>query len=153
MLKNIPACITPELMKILMEMGHGDEIILADANFPALTVATNSKARFVRIDGVKIPELLDAILKFFPLDSMVDKPVAVMERTPDMTEEPPNWAHYVESVNKSDSRIKSIDDFEYIERFSFYDRAKGAFVIVTTGDISRHANILLKKDLMTEYPV
>lgn len=153
MLKNIPACITPELMKILMEMGHGDEIILADANFPALTVATNSNARFIRIDGVKIPELLDAVLKFFPLDSMVDKPVAVMERTPDMTEEPPNWAHYVESVGKSDSRIKSIDDFEYIERFSFYDRAKSAFVIVTTGDISRHANILLKKDLMTEYPV
>lgn len=152
MLKNVPACITPELMKILMEMGHGDEIILADANFPAVTICTNSNARFLRIAGVKIPELLDAILKFFPLDSMVDKPVALMERTPDMTEEPPNWPHYVESVGKVDSRIKSIDDFEFIERFNYYDRAKGAFVIVSTGDISRHANILLKKDLMTEYP-
>jgi len=152
MLKNIPACITPELMKILMEMGHGDEIILADANFPAVTICTESNARFIRIGGVKIPELLDAILKFFPLDSMVDKPVAVMEKTPDMDFVPPNWPHYVESVGKADSRIKSIDDFEYIERFSFYDRAKGAFVIVSTGDISRHANILLKKDLMTELP-
>jgi len=152
MLKNIPACITPELMKILMEMGHGDEIIFADANFPAVTIATNSNARFLRLNGVLIPELLDAVLKFFPLDSMVDKPVAVMERTPDMTVEPPNWAHYVESVSKADSRIKTIDDFEYIERFSFYDRAKGAFAIISTGDISRHANILLKKDLMTEYP-
>lgn len=152
MLKNIPACITPELMKVLMEMGHGDEIILADANFPALTIATNSNARFLRLNSVKIPELLDAILKFFPLDSMVDKPAALMERTPDMTEMPPNWPHYLESVKKATPAIQTMDDFEYIERFSFYDRAKNAFAIVTTGDISRHANILLKKDLLTEYP-
>lgn len=152
MLKNIPACITPELMKVLMEMGHGDEIILADANFPALTIATNSNARFLRLNSVKIPELLDAILKFFPLDSMVDKPVALMERTPDMTEIPPNWPHYLESVKRAAPNVGTMDDFEYIERFSFYDRAKNAFAIVTTGDISRHANILLKKDLLTECP-
>lgn len=152
MLKNIPACITPELMKVLMEMGHGDEIILADANFPALTIATNSNARFLRLNSVKIPELLDAVLKFFPLDSMVDKPAALMERTPDMTEMPPNWPHYLESVKKAAPAIQTMEDFEYIERFSFYDRAKNAFAIVTTGDISRHANILLKKDLLTEYP-
>ena len=100
MLKNIPACITPELMKVLMEMGHGDEIILADANFPALTIATNSNARFLRLNSVKIPELLDAVLRFFPLDSMVDKPAALMERTPDMVEMPPNWPHYLESVKR-----------------------------------------------------
>lgn len=152
MLKNIPACITPELMKVLMEMGHGDEIILADANFPALTIATNSNASFLRLNSVKIPELLDAVLKFFPLDSMVDKPAALMERTPDMTEMPPNWPHYLESVKKAAPTIQTMEDFEYIERFSFYDRAKNAFAIVTTGDISRHANILLKKDLLTEYP-
>ncbi len=152
MLKNIPACITPDLMKILMEMGHGDEIILADANFPALTIATNSNARFLRLDNVRIPELLDAILRFFPLDSMVDHPAALMEKTPDMTEMPPNWQHYLESVKEVSPAVQTMDDFEYIERFSFYERAKNAFVIVTTGDISRHANILLKKDLMTEYP-
>jgi len=135
-----------------MEMGHGDEIILADANFPALTISTNSNARFLRLNSVKIPELLDAILKFFPLDSMVEKPAALMELTPDMTELPPNWPHYLESVSKATPSIQKMDDFEYIERFSFYDRAKGAFAIVTTGDISRHTNILLKKDLMTEYP-
>lgn len=152
MLKNIPACITPELMKILMEMGHGDEIILADANFPAMTITTCSNARFLRLNGVQIPELLDAILKFFPLDSMVDKPAALMEKTEDMTELPPNWPSYLESVKKATDAIKSLDDFEYIERFSFYERAKKAYVIVSTGDISRHANILLKKDLMTELP-
>jgi L-fucose mutarotase len=147
MLKNIPAAITPELMKVLMEMGHGDEIILADANFPAISVAK----RFLRCDGVKIPELLDAILKFFPLDSMVDKPVALMELG-EGQDGPPNWPHYLEEIGKYMPGFKSMNDFEYIERFDFYDRAKGAFAIVTTGDISRHANILLKKDLMTEYP-
>ncbi len=147
MLKNIPACITPELMKILMEMGHGDEIIFADANFPAISLAK----RFLRIDGVKIPELLDAVLRFFPLDSMVDHPAALMELGAG-DPNPPNWPHYLEEVGKYTVQVKTMDDFEYIERFAFYERAKKAYCIVTTGDISRHANILLKKDLMTELP-
>lgn len=144
MLKNIPAVITPELMKILMEMGHADEIILADANFPTISLAK----QYVRCDGVKIPELLDAIMKFFPLDFEPESPVAVMELG-EGDPNPPNWPHYKSEIQKYYPRIK---DFEYIERFAFYERAKKAFVIVITGDISRHANILLKKDLMTEYP-
>jgi L-fucose mutarotase len=144
MLKNVPACITPELMKTMMEMGHADEIIFADGNFPAISVAK----KYIRCDGVKIPELLDAVLKFFPLDRFEEKPVAVMELGAG-DPNPPNWPHYMSEVQKYEPRIT---EFEYIERFAFYERAKKAFAVVITGDISRHANILLKKDLMSEYP-
>ena len=144
MLKGIPASITPELMKVLMEMGHGDELILADANFPALSLAKVH----LRCDGVKIPELFSAILKFFPLDSMTKYPAALMELGKG-DPNPPNWPEYTAEIKKYYPNFK---EYEYIERFAFYERAKKVFAIVTTGDISRHANILLKKDLMTEYP-
>ena len=87
MLKGIPGILSPELLKVLMEMGHGDEIVLADGNFPAASIAN----RLVRCDGHNIPELLDAILKFFPLDPYVDSPVALKQVVPGDPVETPIW--------------------------------------------------------------
>ena len=78
MLKGIPPIISPELMKVLLEMGHGDELVFADGNFPAATCAR----RLVRCDGHNVPEILDAVLKFFPLDTFVEHPVALMAVVP-----------------------------------------------------------------------
>jgi L-fucose mutarotase len=139
MLKGIPTIISPELMKILMEMGHGDELVLADGNYPA---ASNA-ARLVRADGHGIPELLEAILEFFPLDYYVEQPVALMAVVPGDPYKPPLWKQYRAIVSKHDKR-----PFEFVPRFDFYDRAKKAFAIVATGERARYANVILKKGIV-----
>jgi L-fucose mutarotase len=143
MLKGIPDIISPQLMKIIMEMGHGDQIVLADGNFPA---ASNAK-RLVRCDGHGVPELLDAILKFFPLDVYVDKPVSLMAVTPGDDYEPTIWDEYTEIVAKYD---KNNSDFEYVERFDFYKKAKEAYAIIATSETALYANIILQKGVVTE---
>ncbi len=141
MLKNVPPIIAPELMKILMEMGHGDEIILADGNFPAASVAR----RLVRCDGHGVPELLEAVLKFFPLDAYVDRPVALMNVVPGDSTEPTIWNTYESILKNSD---ESFDDFDYVERFAFYERAKKAYAVVATSEKALYANIILKKGVL-----
>ncbi len=126
MLKNIPSIISPELLKFLDEMGHGDEIVIGDGNFPA---ASNAK-RLVRCDGHGVPELLDAILKLFPLDTYVDSPVMLMQVTPGDNVDPVIWKEYRNIVDKHQDNVK----FEEIERFAFYDRAKTAYAIVASGE-------------------
>ncbi|MFW6256614.1 MAG: L-fucose mutarotase [Bacillota bacterium] len=141
MLKGIPAIISPELLKVLMEMGHGDEIVLADGNFPAA-----SKARkLIRCDGHGIPELLEAIMKYFPLDIYVDKPVALMELVSGDDYDPVIWDEYKKIIAKYSPEQT---DFAYIERFNFYDRAKKAYAIVATGEQALYANIILKKGVV-----
>lgn len=90
MLKGIPSILSPELLKVLMEMGHSDEIVIADRNFPS---ASHSK-KLIRCDGHGIPELLTAILQLYPLDSYVDKPVALMAVTPGDSVKPTIWEEY-----------------------------------------------------------
>lgn len=136
MLKGIPNIISPELLKILMEMGHGDEIVLADGNFPA---AANAE-RLVRSDGHNVPELLDAILKFFPLDQYVEKPAGLMGVVPGDNTKPTIWNEYKEIIKKHEKDFK---DFAFIERFSFYERAKKTFAIVATSEKAIYANITL----------
>lgn len=143
MLKGIPPIIPPELLKILMEMGHGDEIVIADGNFPAASIAQ----RLVRCDGHGIPELLDAILKFFPLDPYVDAPVALMQVVPGDPVETPIWDVYKEIVTKHEPKNNK---FENIERFAFYERAKKAYAVVATGEKALYANIILKKGVVVE---
>ena len=143
MLKGIPDIISPQLMKTIMEMGHGDQIVLADGNFPA---ASNAK-RLVRCDGHGVPELLDAILKFFPLDVYVDKPVSLMAVAPGDDYEPTIWDEYTEIVSKYD---ESKSDFEYVERFDFYKKAKEAYAIVATSETALYANVILQKGVVTE---
>ena len=143
MLKHIPPILSPELLKILMEMGHGDEIVIGDGNFPAASMAN----RLVRCDGHGVPALLDAILALFPLDSFVEAPVALMEVVPgsDITN-PPIWAVFQEIIEKHEPVHNKI---ARIERFAFYERAKTSYAIVATGESALYANVILKKGVVT----
>jgi L-fucose mutarotase len=141
MLKGIPPIISPELLKVLTEMGHGDEIVLADANFPAVSNAQ----RLIRADGHNIPSLLQAILRLFPLDTYVQSATAVMEVVPGDTYKPVIWEEYRQILKTSGEKFH---DFEYVERFAFYDRARQAYAIVATGEGSLYANIILKKGVI-----
>jgi L-fucose mutarotase len=141
MLKNVPPILSPELMKILMEMGHGDEIVLADGNFPAASVAQ----RLVRCDGHGVPELLEAILKLFPLDTFVAQPVGLMAVVPGDQTQPTIWETYRTIVKNSGERFS---DFEFVERFAFYERAKQAYAVVATGEKALYANVILKKGVL-----
>jgi L-fucose mutarotase len=141
MLKGIPSILSPELLKILMEMGHGDEIILADGNFPAASCTE----RLIRCDGHGVPELLDAILKFFPLDTFVEKPISLMNVVPGDNYKPEIWEEYKNIIQKYDERAA---DFEYVERFEFYVRTKKAYAVIATSEAARYANIIMKKGII-----
>ncbi|MBP7175068.1 MAG: L-fucose mutarotase [Thermoclostridium sp.] len=143
MLKGIPSILSPELLKVLMEMGHGDEIVLADGNFPGASIAN----KLVRCDGHNIPELLEAVLKLFPLDPYVDTPVSLMQVVPGDTVETPIWEVYRNIVEKYEPVN---NQFENIERFAFYERAKKAYAVVATGEKALYANIILKKGVVVD---
>lgn len=145
MLKNIPSILSPELLKILMEMGHGDEIVIADGNFPG---AANAK-RLVRLDGHGTPEVLDAVLKLLPLDPYVPQPVALMQVVKGDPIVPVIWDKYKTIVEKHENKAADAG-FDMVERFAFYERAKEAFAVVMTGETALYANILLKKGVVTE---
>lgn len=140
MLKGIPSMLSPELLKILMEMGHGDELVIGDGNFPA---ASNAQ-RLIRCDGHGVPKLLDAILTLMPLDTYVDAPVALMETTQG-DPRPVIWDEY-QGILAKHQKVK----IETVERFAFYERAKRAYAIVATGETALYANIILKKGVVTE---
>lgn len=142
MLKGIPSIITPELLKILMEMGHGDELCIGDGNFPHASM----NERVVRCDGHGVPELLDAILQLMPLDTYVDKPAILMEVVAGDTIKTPIWDDYKKIIAKYDAR--GADVVENIERFAFYDRARTCYAIVTSGEKALYANIILKKGVV-----
>ena len=142
MLKGIPSILSPELLKILMEMGHGDEIVISDGNFPGASMAQ----RLVRADGHGVPELLDAILKLMPLDKYVEKPVALMEVVKGDNVVPVIWDEFKEIIGKYEPDTK----IEHMERFDFYERAKKAYAVVNTGEQAIYANIILKKGVVSE---
>ena len=144
MLKNIPSILTPDLLKVLMEMGHGDELLLADGNYPRF----GHPERVIRCDGHGIPELLDAILRFMPLDSYVEHPVNLMEVMPGDTVETPIWDTYKEIIRKYDDRGDAV--VGNIERFAFYDEAKTAYAIIATGESALYANVMLQKGVVTD---
>ncbi len=142
MLKGINSIISPELLKILMEMGHGDEIVIADGNFPGAAIAQ----RLVRLDGHGVPEVLDAVLGLMPLDQYVDKQVILMEIVPGDTVVPVIWDEYKKIVNKYEPTA----GIEHVERFEYYERAKKAYAVVMTGEKAQYANIILKKGCVIE---
>ena len=137
MLKGIPSIISPELLKVMMEMGHGDEIVIGDGNFPGASISD----RCIRCDGHGVPELLEAILKLFPLDTYA-QPVYIMEKVAGDNVETPIWEKY-----KMIIRPHTNADMEQIERFAFYERAKKAYAVIMTGESALYANIILKKAL------
>ncbi len=143
MLKGIPPILTPELLKILSEMGHGDELTIGDGNFPGETYGK----RVVRLDGHGVPEILDAILQVIPLDPYVEKPVALMKVMPGDTVETPIWDTYKEIIAKYDER--GAEAVENIERFSFYDRTREkSYVVIMSSEKALYANIILKKGVI-----
>jgi L-fucose mutarotase len=142
MLKKISPLLSPELLKILAEMGHGDEIVLADGNFPSASMAQ----RLVRADGHGVPALLAAILQLFPLDTFVERPVALMAVVPGHNYQPTIWEEYRHIIQASG---EPFTDFEYVERFAFYERARKAFAVLATGESALYANIILKKGVVT----
>ncbi len=137
MLKGIAPCISPELLKTLAEMGHGDEIILADAHFPGHSV----NARVLRADGVGIAALLDGILPIFELDQYAP-PLAMMAAVAGDKLDPKVETNYLKTIRKHAVGAKAP---ERVERFAFYERAKKAFAVVMTGETAKYGNIILKK--------
>ena len=144
MLKGISPILSPALLKALAEMGHGDELVIADGNFPAESVGKNSIV--IRADGHGVSELLDAILRLLPLDAYVENPVALMSVVAgDSCGTPKIWQKYEQILKSHEPDNCSV---EYLERFEFYERAKGAYLIIATGESAIYANILLKKGVV-----
>ncbi|OME86629.1 fucose isomerase [Paenibacillus sp. FSL A5-0031] len=141
MLIGISKLISPELLKVLSEMGHSDEIVIADGNFPS---ASHAK-RLIRADGHDVPALLDAILQLFPLDQYVEKPAALMQVVPGDTVETPIWEQYRSIIEQ---RTGLSEPFEQVERFAFYERAKQAYAVIATGESALYANLILKKGVI-----
>lgn len=144
MLKGIPKILSPELLKVLCEMGHSDRLVIADGNFPAESMGKNAKV--IRMDGHGACEVLEAILQLFPLDTYVEHPVNLMEVMAGDPVETPIWDAYKEIVKKADSR--GADAVGQIERFAFYEEAKKAYAIIATGESALYANIMLQKGVV-----
>eukprot|EP01121_Diplochlamys_sp_Union-15-3_P008501 TRINITY_DN2255_c0_g1_i1.p1 TRINITY_DN2255_c0_g1~~TRINITY_DN2255_c0_g1_i1.p1 ORF type:complete len:146 (-),score=22.27 TRINITY_DN2255_c0_g1_i1:31-468(-) len=141
MLKNIPSCISPELMHTLMSMGHGDEIVIADGNFPAASHAQ----KLIRASGVGVPVLLEAIMQFLPLDQYDTNAIVmeVVKGDKNALASPPIWKEYEAILNKHETTVLTP-----LERFEFYNRAKKAYAIVATSETAIYANIILKKGVV-----
>ena len=139
MLRGISNLLSPELLKILMEMGHGDELVLGDGNFPAASHAQ----RLVRADGHGIPAMLDAIMPLFPLDYAVDFSAILMDSR---GAEPAVWNIYREKLSAYPDGNKQ---FLVIPKPEFYERAKMAYCVVATGETERFANIILRKGIIS----
>ena len=143
MLKGISPLLSPEMLKVLCEMGHSDRIVLADGNFPCESMGKN--AIVLRCDGHGTAELLEAILQVFPLDTYVEHPVNLMQVMPGDPCKPTIWATYHELADRHEGREVP---FEMVERFAFYDRAKTAYAIVASGESALYANIILRKGVV-----
>lgn len=141
MLKGIPSILSPELLKILMEMGHGDELVISDGNFPGASMGQ----RLVRADGHGVPEILDAILTLFPLDQYTAEPVVLMDVMDGDDFVPTIWEKYEEILEKHEPGT----GIERMERFAYYERAKKAYAVVQTGETSIYANVIIKKGVIT----
>jgi L-fucose mutarotase len=139
LLKGISTLISPELLKAIAEMGHGDEIVIGDANFPAKSINPNN----IRADGHGAVELLDAILALFPLDTFVEAPVTLMD-VPKGQEKPAIWEQFRKTIDKHQKNVKC----QCVERFKFYDLSRKAYATVSTGETALYACIILKKGVI-----
>lgn len=144
MLKGISPLLSPDLLKVLCEMGHGDRLVIADGNFPVGTIGKN--AAIIRMDGHGSKEILEAVLQVFPLDTYVERPVTLMELVPGDNVETPIWDVYKTLVCKEDERGE--DAFGYMERYQFYEEASGAYAIIATGEGALYANIMIQKGVV-----
>ena len=142
MLKGLSPLLTPELLKILCEMGHGDEIVLADGNFPSEAIGQ----RVVRLDAHAGTDVLKAIMSVFPIDTYSDPNAFLMEVVPCDNVETPIWDEYSHIMKESERETVRIG---HIERFAFYERAKKAYAVIATGETALYANLTLKKGVIS----
>ena len=140
MLKGIPKILSPELLKILAEMGHGDEIVIADGNFPS----ENYGKRVIRADGIGGEAMLSAVLALIPLDPYAQENFVLMKTVEGDDPNPPVWQAYRKIAHAADDNVKEA----FAERFAFYERAKGAYAVIATGEERTYANIILKKGVV-----
>ena len=148
MLKNIPPILSPELLKVLAEMGHSDRICIGDGNFPGASMAKAKNAIFLRADGHGVPEILDAILQVFPLDTYVEQPVNLMQLMPHDVGvvKTDIWDVYTDIVAKHYE--PGADAIGQIERFKFYEEAAKTYCVVATGETAVYANVMLQKGVV-----
>ncbi len=144
MLKGIPPILSPELLKVLCEMGHSDRIVIADGNFPAEAIGKDGVV--IRMDGHGVPEILDAILQVFPLDTYTQNPVSLMEVMKGDTVETPIWNTYEDIITKYDKRGRAA--LQTLERFAFYEEAKKSYAVIATSEAALYANIMLQKGVV-----
>ncbi|HID22229.1 MAG TPA: fucose isomerase [Planctomycetaceae bacterium] len=141
MLKGVPPALPPELMTVLMKMGHGDELVLGDGNFPA----DSNAQRIVRADGLDLLTVLDAVLKFLPIDTFSEEVAMVMQPVDKNAPEPPIWKEFRRLLELHEGRKVELSR---IERFAFYERARKAYAIVATSETALYANLILKKGVV-----
>jgi len=147
MLNSISPLISPELLLALYRMGHGDEIVFADAHFPGYSF----NGRVLRADGLCIPDLLKAVLPLFPLDPYVSEPLAMMAPVPGDELDPEVEAAYRKAAGQTGLAADN-PAIERVERFAFYERTRSAFAVVMTGEMAKYGNIILKKGLVLPDP-
>jgi len=140
LLKHINTLITPEMMKCMMEMGHGEELIITDGNFPAITYSQ----KIIHINGVEIQKILSVLLYYFPLDYRFEKPVTMMECPKELRSNKELYQRIINESNKKETGI------EMLPRQEFYDRAKKSVLTIVTSDFARFANVILRKGIITE---
>lgn len=140
MLKGISPVISPELLKVLCEMGHGDEIVLADANYPGASMAK----RLLRADGISVTSLLEGIAPLFPFETYAD-PLMMMEVVKGDPVDPAIEAEFMEVIRQSDPDVASP---VRLEKFEFYKRSQNAYALLMTGERRLYANIILKKGVI-----
>ena len=141
MLKGLDPLLSPDLLQILRAMGHGDEIVVADANFPAASMAR----RLIRLDGVSAVAAADAILSVMPLDDFAPEAAWRMEVVGDPGAEQPIFAEFRRMITAREGERFRL---AALERFAFYERAKAAFAIVATGEERLYGNLILKKGVV-----
>jgi len=148
-LKGIPAILPSDLLWTLSAMGHGDEIVIADINFPSFSTARALGAKFIDMSGHGGKEIIAAILTLFPLDQYVAQPAAVMSLEPqDRAKgmQVPIWKEYQLILDSAHGSPVSI---EYVERFAFYERSKKAFAVIGSGERAQYSNMILKKGVIS----
>lgn len=147
MLNGIPKSISPELLKVLCEMGHSDVICIGDGNFPADRFAREGNCKIVRADGIGCCELLESILKLMPADSYVDCPITLMKKAPiDKDLDISIWDEFETIISKYDSRHEKA--IRFCDRFEFYEQAKKCYCIVQSGEEQIYANVMIQKGVI-----
>ncbi len=144
MLKGIPDVLSGDLLKVLADMGHGDKIVISDGNFPSASMGKNGVV--INCKGLGVPEILDAVLSLFPLDTFVDKPVTLMKVVPGQEVETPIWDTYKQIISKYDDRGENA--IQFVERFDFYEESKKSYAIIATSETALYACMILQKGVI-----